>query len=461
MAQDVSVKQYLIGKGHDPSTIGWDNVTKTAKVGGVDFYKPSTIINGSSYDSQQNLDTAYKGYTDKQTLLTQQNKAISDAALDQQRTDTTTKLTDSLLKKFTDTKPATNPAEDQYNQMIAKIMQQMNNPQAVDPYSTPQYAAAQQQSQVAAGRGIRANQEATGASGFGRSTRNTEGAQRIQNDADQHLLTQIVPQIQAQLQNQKQMELQNQMALLNPLQMQQQNSITNARNENTDLSEMIKLIQGQQDSAYDRSPNNPLVKGQMLQNTGYEQQNTLNQYKLDDYPAESKANAEKIKREAELGNLDIETAKFKLTELKDPNSLTNKAARLALKVQEVAAKYAEPQAKAALAQVLKATQQIGAAPYQSELDKKLDQVRYDTAVEQFNQLKNPKPDPSKVQTAESYASYLDGISKYVKDENTQMNILSNPDDVMDAIELSVLSEYEKYKAYKARGLVWDDPIPKQ
>jgi hypothetical protein len=58
-------------------------------------------------------------------------------------------------------------------------------------------------------------------------------------------------------------------------------------------------------------------------------------------------------------------------------------------------------------------------------------------------------------SADTYSKYLDNtVAKYDKDKK-----LINPDDVMNSIELSGLSDYDKYKMYKERGLTWDDPIP--
>ena len=198
MANDVSVRSYLLGKGYSNDDIGYDQGTKSVQLknkatGAYDnFMKPSMNVNGSTYDNQSNIDNAYNQYAKTQQQPAQVGQPTQPA------------------------QPQANPYMDQYTQMIKDIQTRLAAPQQ-DVYSTPQYAAAQAQQQRAAQQGIRSAQEALGSSGFGRSTTLGESANRVQNDANEYLNLQMVPQIQQQLAAQKQAEISNQFSLLNPI----------------------------------------------------------------------------------------------------------------------------------------------------------------------------------------------------------------------------------------------------
>lgn len=197
MANDVSVRSYLLGKGYSNDDIGYDPNTKSVqlknKTTGVydNFMKPSTNMNGSTYDNIGNLNNSYDQY-----MKTQQQPAQVTASAAPQT--------------------QANPYMDQYTQMIKDIQTKLSAPQQ-DVYSTPQYAAAQAQQQRAAQQGIRSAQESLGGAGFGRSTALGEAANRAQNTANEYLTTQLVPQIQQQLAAQRQAEIGNQFSLLNPI----------------------------------------------------------------------------------------------------------------------------------------------------------------------------------------------------------------------------------------------------
>lgn len=116
------------------------------------------------------------------------------------------------------------PQDAQIQQLIQQITGQMGQRQPFDPYASPEFAAQEARSQRAAQQGIRSAQEALGSAGFGRSTVLGERAQGIQNEQEDFLRTQVIPQIIAQNEARKQQELQNQMAILDPL-MQQQRTL--------------------------------------------------------------------------------------------------------------------------------------------------------------------------------------------------------------------------------------------
>lgn len=198
MANDVSVRSYLQGKGYSNDDIGYDPNTnyvqlKNKTTGAYDnFIKPSMNVNGSTYDNIGNLDSNYKMYANSQQQPT------------------------SVAQPTPSAQPNSNPYMDQYTQMIKDIQTRLAAPQQ-DVYSTPQYAAAQAQQQRAAQQGIRSAQESLGGAGFGRSTALGEAANRAQNTANEYLQMQLVPQIQQQLAAQRQADISNQFSLLNPV----------------------------------------------------------------------------------------------------------------------------------------------------------------------------------------------------------------------------------------------------
>ncbi len=418
MANTYAVRQNLVNKGINNNDIGWDQNTGYVTIKGQNFIKPEQNTLGTTFTSPENFNTAYKSYQSAQQPVvtgagspygmqpvgtasspTVANPTVVQAPVTQ--TSSTEKKVDpqqAFMEQFMAhlTKPKEkNPQEEQINQLISGIQQQMANRQPVDPYSSPQYAAAQQQVQLGAKRGIRANQEATGASGFGRSTRNTEGAQRIQNEADSNLQTQLVPQIMQALEGQRQQELQNQMSLLNPLMQQQQFGATQEQN---DYNKMIDAVKYLTDKGYKDAELTGMYDGKQttqgktseLVNQGHMQTNQLNQFKLDDYPAQSQAAAQKSQLDYDNGLIDNKTKSFQLEELKDQNSPLNRKAEIEAQLAELELEYAEPEMKARIDQIKKTTAQIGAAPYRNETEKAYDQTKLETAQEQLKQLMLPK-----------------------------------------------------------------------
>lgn len=222
MATDVGVRQTLRDKGIADTDIGYDQNTGYVTLKGQNFLKPEMNVQGTTYTSQQNFDNAFNQY----------NK--------QQRSNQLQSATDSYITRATQ-QPAANPYNDQYTKMISDIMSRVNAPQQ-DVYSTPQYAAAQAQAGRSAQQGIRSAQEALGSSGFGRSTVLGESANRAQNDANEYLQLQLVPQIQQQLAQQKQAEINNMYNLLNPVYNQLTRQDTLERNKNSDIMSVIELL---------------------------------------------------------------------------------------------------------------------------------------------------------------------------------------------------------------------------
>ena len=207
MAYDYGVRQGLRSKGIADTDIGYDPNSGQVTVKGQNFMKPELNIQGTTFTSQPSFETAYSQYQKGQKQQMQPGITVAQQPPSMIGTAYQTNAP-------TATQPY-NPS-DQYTRIIQDIMSRANAPQQ-DVYSTPQYAAAQAQQQRAAQQGIRSAQEALGSAGFGRSTTLGEAANRAQNQANEYLQLQLVPQIQQQLAAQRQNELSNQMALLSPI----------------------------------------------------------------------------------------------------------------------------------------------------------------------------------------------------------------------------------------------------
>ena len=120
--------------------------------------------------------------------------------------------------------PRTNPFDQQVNTALQQYMQALQNPRtftAQDAIGTPQYQAAQAQLQQQAQQATRQAQESLGGAGLGRSSVLTDRTQRIQNQANEYLQTQVLPQIIQQLQQQEMQRTQNLAAMLDALTRQQ------------------------------------------------------------------------------------------------------------------------------------------------------------------------------------------------------------------------------------------------
>lgn len=185
MAYDVQVRKTLNQRGIDNNRIGYNVNTGTVTVDGKDFLRPQKNINGTTFTDQGSFDKAYSSFF-------QQNQTPQQVTPTQQQ-------------------PMTS------QNIIGEVYNMLKNPTPYDVYSSPEYAAAAQAQQRATQQGVRTAQEALGASGFARSTNLAERAQRIQNQANEYLLTQIVPQLIAQNEARRQQQIGNLYNLISPL----------------------------------------------------------------------------------------------------------------------------------------------------------------------------------------------------------------------------------------------------
>lgn len=214
MAYDVQVRKAFNEAGIDNSRIGFDDQNKTVTVDNQYTFKPGRIYNGTSFADQGSIDNFLRNFQLQRQATTQPTTTRQVAAPPQ---------------------PQQPNYQSQYTQLLDSLYNQMNIPQqSFDPYSTERYAAAQAQQQRAAQQGIRSAQEALGSSGFGRSRALGESAQNIQNNANEYLMTQVVPQIVAENESRRQQELQNQYQLLNTLMSADQTQYERQRQQGLD-----------------------------------------------------------------------------------------------------------------------------------------------------------------------------------------------------------------------------------
>ena len=349
--------------------------------------------------------------------------------------------------------PQVSADDKQLRDLISQIYNKMNNPTQTDPYSTPEFKAAQAQQQLAAQRGIRANQEATGAAGFGRSTRNTEGAQRIQNEADTQLYTQIVPQIMQALANKDHQQLSDLVSLLNPLQQMAETSYNRNRDTKGDLERAANTKYNQEQ---DKIANDRNAASDKLINEGRALTNKISQKEYDALDAEIKGKADKLEQELAKGEKDLATADYEYEQLTNPDSMTNKINALDLKIKEAEAKNVDEMADIALKTAKKQLAEIGKHYVTPKEPPTADQIKEDglrmrlleaqVATAEGKQVKDPV-------TAEEYDKYI--TPRY---DGTTYKLL-NGAEIENQILTSGLSDYQMYKLYKKHGLPFDGPPP--
>lgn len=270
MAYDTGVRQYLTGKGVNPADIGYSNGSVTLK--GQNFMKPSKNYTGTTYDSKQNLDSAWNTYNTNKV-----NSWINPGAINPNRGSVLDSAINTIKSRPAPTTPTTptNPYTGQVNSAMDALLNYQ--PQQVDPYSTDAYKAFAAQSDRRTHEGIRAAQESLGSSGFGRSTALGERAQGVQNQEEEYLTTQAIPQIIAQQEAKNQQEYNNKVSSIKVLMEQQgftadeaQRIVENDRNKRLDhwteaktVSDMTgKVIKPQDDPSglyrQGADPNTPL-----------------------------------------------------------------------------------------------------------------------------------------------------------------------------------------------------------
>ena len=273
-----NIRQSLVSNGINNNDIGYNKGNGYVTVKGQDFMKPSKVLDGVSYDTQNNFNNAWNAYNKSQTQptttgstynttgtttptsyvpqgMTSTRDALASYGIDNSRIGYNNGAT-TVDGRYFGTPSAniggttyydqtgfnnalgnyqigdmkqqilgnTQMPENAYTAQIDALMKQLNqsaNTQNVDAYGTPEYAAYQAQADRRAQAGTRAAQEALGSAGFGRSTALGERAQGIQNEQTEYLETQVTPMILANERAKQQQVYNNLASLLNPLMSQQ------------------------------------------------------------------------------------------------------------------------------------------------------------------------------------------------------------------------------------------------
>ncbi|WP_405113605.1 hypothetical protein MHH28_07635 [Paenibacillus sp. FSL K6-1217] len=247
-AYGIQTRQALNNMGVDNQRIGFQNGYVT--IDGQNIFKPGVNQNGVSYvnqamlNSQQGninqLNNAYK--------LTQQvvNPQSVVNPYDSQITQQLAALNQPV---------AANPYDNQIADVLAQLTQRINNPTPYDPYSSPEYAAQQAAAQRGAQQSTRAAQESLGASGFGRSSNLSDRAQGIQNQANEYMQLQVIPQLISANQAQQQQGLANLSSLVSALSGQQGVYENRAQSDRSNQYNILEALMNQQGVNDTRSQN--------------------------------------------------------------------------------------------------------------------------------------------------------------------------------------------------------------
>jgi len=223
---NIGVRKALNEMGVSDERISYDPNTGYVKVDSVPIIKPQLNVGGTTYTTQADINSIAGDVNRLNRLYNLQSQVLNP----QQQT---------------------NPYDQQISQILSTLQQRIQNPTPINPYATPQYAAAQAQAQQQAQQATRSAQEALGAAGLGRSSVLTDRAQAIQNQANQYLMTQVVPQIIAQEQARQQQEFQNLANILNMLGQQQSVYDTRARNQFGQAFDVLDFMTRQQQRQFE------------------------------------------------------------------------------------------------------------------------------------------------------------------------------------------------------------------
>lgn len=240
------VRNELNARGISNDRIGWNKNTGYVQIDGQNFLKPPTVDKGVSYADPTSFDQSYNVWNTQNKLNTAQNN------YEQQLT-----------------QPVANPYDQQVNDVLSQFYNQMMNPTPYDPYSSDEYRAYQAQAQRGAQQSIRAAQESMGAANFGRSTNLTDRAQGIQNNANEYMELQVVPQLRAAHQQQQQQQLANLGSYLDALSGQQGLFDTRTQRGLDNTMSYLNLLSGQRGQFVDeqyRTNRDNVIDNQWQQN---------------------------------------------------------------------------------------------------------------------------------------------------------------------------------------------------
>ncbi|MEK4263690.1 hypothetical protein [Paenibacillus sp. FSL L8-0499] len=247
-AYGIQARQALNNMGVDNNRIGYNNGYVT--IDGQNIFKPGANLNNTAYVNQAMLNSAQGQINQLNTAnkLTQQvvNPQATVNPYDSQITQQLSQLNQPA---------AVNPYDNQIADVLSQLTQKINNPTPYDPYTSAEYAAQQAAAQRNADATIRQTQESLGASGLGRSSLVTDRAQRTQNDANEYLQLQVIPQLVSANQAQQQQGLANLQSLVSALSGQQGVYDTRNQNERSNSYNILEALMNQQGVTDTRNQN--------------------------------------------------------------------------------------------------------------------------------------------------------------------------------------------------------------
>lgn len=213
MAYDQSVRKLMNNAGYADDKIGYDNKTGTVLYNGSPFLQNSKNYGGTSFTDQTSFDNANKAYKASQNPANVQQPTYNQQPSYNQQ-------------------PATQPNNnDQIAQMLQAISSYGQNQPAFDPYNSAAYKAAQAQSQRQTDEAQRQSRENLNRRGIFDSSLTSSQANQIAQKGNEYLMTQVLPQIQAQEEARKQQEFQNLITKLQPFLNQQERTDRLAQND--------------------------------------------------------------------------------------------------------------------------------------------------------------------------------------------------------------------------------------
>lgn len=224
MANTVQIRPELIKSGYTDQDIGYDEGRKMTTLKGQDFLGAGKYTNvaGSTFTDRMNFDNALKKYNQGQQLADVQSQAFN-------------------------TTPVVNPYDTQIDQLFKQFQTQVQNPTQVNPYGTPQYAAAQAQTNRQVAEGQRQSREGLNRRGIFDSSLTSSQANQIAQEGTEYLNLQRLPQIVQQLQAEQQQKTQGLYQLLNSLMGQQGVFDTRSNNQQTNALDQLDFLTGRQD----------------------------------------------------------------------------------------------------------------------------------------------------------------------------------------------------------------------
>lgn len=188
------------------------------------------------------------------------------------------------------------------------------------------------------------------------------------------------------------------------LQEQQKNNQFNQFDQNRNYDRNIANDQ------YDQSPTNPI-------NVSRNINNEIDQLKLSALPQELKDAAQKMQDELRSNKITLEEAEIKLKEIKDPNSFTNRTAKLEFEMKQLEAKNFPETERIKLQKLKKELADVGVAHYkpQTQAEKEFDEQQVLKIKAEIEKIKNGGAEADDLPKDSEINSFISKITNlYVK-----------------------------------------------